>query len=76
MTRTCGPATVNVLEEASCGVDMADVFVSYAKEDQAHVDLLSEQLEAKGYKIWYDTQLLPVMIGAPVCEKKLISREL
>jgi len=55
---------------------MADVFVSYAKEDQAHVDLLSEQLEAKGYKIWYDTQLLPVMIGAPVCEKKLISREL
>jgi hypothetical protein len=38
---------------------MADIFVSYAKEDQAHVDLLSEHLEAKRYTIWYDTQLLP-----------------
>ncbi len=42
-----------------CGADMADIFVSYAKEDLAAVDLLTEDLEAKGFSVWYDTQLLP-----------------
>ncbi len=45
--------------DSYCGADMADIFVSYAKEDLAAVDLLREDLEAKGFSVWSDTQLLP-----------------
>ncbi len=38
---------------------MADIFISYAKDDRATIDALSEDLEKLGYSHWYDAGLLP-----------------
>lgn len=37
---------------------MADIFISYAKEDQSRARLLAALLEAQGYTVWWDTSLL------------------
>lgn len=34
---------------------MADVFISYAGEDQDRVRALAEALEARGYSVWWDS---------------------
>lgn len=36
---------------------MADVFISYARADQAKVEKLAEALESSGYSLWWDRHL-------------------
>jgi tetratricopeptide (TPR) repeat protein len=36
---------------------MADIFVSYAREDVAWVEKLNRALEAQGYRVWWDRDL-------------------
>ncbi len=38
---------------------MADVFISYLKQDAEHAKALAADLEARGYTTWWDTSLLP-----------------
>ena len=38
---------------------MADVFVSYAKTDRSLALKLAAMLEAEGWKVWWDTSLIP-----------------
>ncbi len=37
---------------------MADIFISYSKQDQEEAHLLATFLEAEGYSVWWDTSLL------------------
>src|SRR5262245_55571774 len=37
---------------------MADIFISYSKQDQDEAHLLATFLEAEGYSVWWDTSLL------------------
>jgi len=36
---------------------MADVFLSYSREDRAAIEPLAEQIVAAGYSVWWDKQL-------------------
>ncbi len=38
---------------------MADIFISYAKEDRRLTEELARDLQAEGYTTWWDTRLLP-----------------
>lgn len=38
---------------------MADIFVSYASEDRARAAVLARALEARGWSIWWDRQIVP-----------------
>jgi hypothetical protein len=38
---------------------MADVFISYAKTDRPLALKLAAMLEAEGWKVWWDTSLIP-----------------
>jgi TPR repeat protein len=38
---------------------MSDVFVSYARDDRARVEQLAKALEARGFDVWWDPELLP-----------------
>src|SRR3954463_8416904 len=38
---------------------MADVFISYAREDRAVAQLLAQALEAGGRTVWWDREILP-----------------
>jgi TPR repeat protein len=38
---------------------MAEVFVSYARDDRARVEQLAKALEARGFNVWWDPELLP-----------------
>ncbi len=37
---------------------MADVFISYAREDRQWVEQLARQLQAEGFSVWWDWDLL------------------
>src|SRR5689334_11006265 len=37
---------------------MADVFISYAREDAGWVEKLAKALEAAGYSVWWDRNLV------------------
>lgn len=37
---------------------MADVFLSYKREDRRHAQLLAERLEQYGFEVWWDFELL------------------
>ena len=37
---------------------MAQIFISYSKDDQTAARLLAAFLEAEGYDVWWDTSLL------------------
>ena len=41
------------------GSAMADVFISYAKADRPLALKLAAMLEAEGWKVWWDTSLIP-----------------
>ena len=36
---------------------MADIFLSYSREDRAAIEPLAEQIAAAGYSVWWDKQL-------------------
>ena len=38
---------------------MTDIFVSYAREDRSRVEPLVRTLEARGYSVWWDRELVP-----------------
>ena len=38
---------------------MADVFISYAREDMIRVKPLVEALEGEGFSVWWDSELSP-----------------
>lgn len=38
---------------------MTDVFVSYARDDQAKAQAIAKALEARGFDVWWDPELLP-----------------
>lgn len=38
---------------------MADVFISYKREDRARIAPLARALEAHGYTVWWDLELVP-----------------
>jgi TIR domain len=40
------------------GVQVSDVFISYARADQAIACSLADDLKAQGYSVWWDTELL------------------
>lgn len=50
---------------------MADVFVSYAQEDQAQVAVLTKALEAAGYSVWWDQRLSPGADYHDVIEREI-----
>ena len=35
---------------------MADIFISYAREDQPLATVLADQLEQAGWDVWWDDQ--------------------
>ena len=37
---------------------MADIFISYSKQDRQQVHFLAAYLESEGYSVWWDTSLL------------------
>jgi hypothetical protein len=37
---------------------ISDIFVSYARPDQARAQSLAEDLKSRGFKVWWDTELL------------------
>lgn len=37
---------------------MSDVFISYARADRAIAEALAEDLKAKGYRVWWDAELV------------------
>src|SRR6516225_5844613 len=38
---------------------MADIFISYSKQSKAEAGQLANELQAKGFTVWYDTSLVP-----------------
>jgi hypothetical protein len=45
---------------------MADVFISYSREDQARARAIADALEARGLSVWWDTRATP---GVPFDEE-------
>jgi uncharacterized membrane protein YhaH (DUF805 family) len=50
---------------------MADVFVSYAREDRARAELMARNLEAAGYDVFWDNEIPPGQTWADYTEAKL-----
>jgi uncharacterized membrane protein YhaH (DUF805 family) len=50
---------------------MADVFVSYAREDRARADQIAQALQAAGIDVFWDTEIPPGQTWADFIEAKL-----
>ena len=50
---------------------MADIFISYAREDHERVHRLANVLEGKGYSVWWDREIAPGETFASVIEREL-----
>jgi TolB-like protein len=50
---------------------LADIFVSYSREDLAIARLFAEGLEREGFSVWWDAALIPGEIFDQVVEKAL-----
>src|SRR5262249_31507697 len=37
---------------------VSDIFISYAREDRALAEALANDLKARGYSVWWDTELV------------------
>src|SRR5512146_1591474 len=54
---------------------MADVFVSYAREDEPQAKRAAEAIRALGYRAWRDDELPPHRTYAEVIEERLNSAD-
>lgn len=50
---------------------MADIFISYAREDTARVERLAGALEGAGYSVWWDRQVHSGVSFAREIEREL-----
>lgn len=50
---------------------MADVFLSYAREDRDRAELLAHALESRGCSVWWDRRIQAGHVFADVIEKQL-----
>jgi TIR domain len=55
----------------SDGVSMTDVFISYASEDRTRAKKLAEALEAKGFSVWWDRNIIAGQTYDVVIEREL-----
>src|SRR4051794_41417795 len=53
----------------ACG--MSDVFVSYARSDEAHANRAADALRSAGYRVWRDDELPAHRAYADVIEERL-----
>jgi formylglycine-generating enzyme required for sulfatase activity len=56
---------------------MADVFISYAREDRERAERLARALEAAGWSVWWDREILPghdftAVIGAELAAARAV----
>ena len=54
---------------------MADVFVSYARPDEARSKLVAEALRSEGYAVWRDDELPAHRAYADVIQERLNSAD-
>jgi hypothetical protein len=52
---------------------MADIFISYAREDMRWMNNLVQALNSYGWSLWWDPEILPGKIFAETIEKELSS---
>src|SRR5262249_20638906 len=52
---------------------MADVFISYCREDRPLTEALARELEQSGYTVWWDTDLLPYQSFREAIDRELDS---
>ncbi len=50
---------------------MADIFISYAREDRQRASVLADALEGCGYSVWWDRQQVPGQAFDEVIERQL-----
>jgi hypothetical protein len=50
---------------------MADIFISYAREDRTKAQQLAAALEDSGWSVWWDTRLKAGEIWDEVIEKEI-----
>ena len=54
---------------------MAEIFVSYAREDEEQARRVAEALRVQGYRAWRDDELPPHRAYAEVIEERLNSAD-
>lgn len=54
---------------------MAEIFISYARQDEAQAKKVAEALRAEGYRTWRDDELPPHRSYAEVIEERLGSAD-
>jgi len=62
---------LNLAAKASGGGKMADIFISYAREDRSRVKHLAELLTSFGYSVWWDPEITPGKEFDDVIDKAL-----
>lgn len=50
---------------------MADIFISYARADAAHVEPLAQALTEQGWSVWWDRSIIPGSTFDDVIEAEL-----
>jgi hypothetical protein len=53
----CRFAPENVMMWARIGASMADIFLSYAREDAGRAKILATALESRGWSVWWDRHI-------------------
>ena len=59
------------LEPISRGWALADIFISYARDDRDRVGVIADGLKAEGFSVWWDPNILPGATYDDVIEEEL-----
>ncbi|HEX5238003.1 MAG TPA: toll/interleukin-1 receptor domain-containing protein, partial [Sphingomicrobium sp.] len=54
---------------------MAEIFISYARQDEAQAKKVADALRAEGHEVWRDDELPPHRAYAEVIEERLESAD-